>query len=311
MAVNSSDGDKMEKQDARKSDTCPLISVGMPVYNGSKYIALSIQSILDQTLDNFELIISDNASDDSTEEICREFARLDERIRYYRNEENIGAARNYKRLLDLSRGEYFRWSNSDDLIAPDLHELCLQALEQNPNAVLSYGNTEIIDESGTKIRCYDDDLNLQQPSACERFRCFFDQVGLTNVIYGLMRTDAVRQTRVFGDGTLPAADVSFMAELTLHGTFVEVPKILFYRRMHSEASSFDRSDDERQANFWQASPTPFKMPTLRQSWRYMCINWATKLQLTEKLKLSAFILRRMVSQRSKISSELVGLFRRR
>jgi glycosyltransferase involved in cell wall biosynthesis len=282
----------------------------MPVYNGEKYVAESIRAILAQTFSDFELIISDNASDDRTEQICREFARQDSRIRYFRNAENIGAAGNYNRLFDLARGQFFRWANADDLFAPTLHALCLKALRDNPDAVLSYGKTEIIDESGQMIKRYEDNLHLVDESAYSRFQRFFRQVGLTNVIYGLMRTDAVRQTGVFGDGTLPAADVGFMAELTLLGTFIEVPDVLFYRRMHSDASSFDRDDDERQQTFWRAESTPFKLPEIRQNVRYLSRIWKARLDLSEKLKLSQYIVRRLIWQRRQIASELAAALSR-
>jgi glycosyltransferase involved in cell wall biosynthesis len=281
----------------------------MPVYNGEEYLVESIQCILDQTFSDFELIISDNASDDRTEEICREFADRDSRIRYYRNAENIGAAGNYNRLVDLARGEYFRWSNADDLLAPALHEACIEVLEASPEAVLSYGKTEIIDENGDALESYDDNLNLTQRRASERLPRFFGQLGLTNVIYGLMRTDAVRQTSVFGDGTLPAADVSFMAELVMLGTFVEVPRLLFYRRMHTGASSFDRDDDERQQEFWRAESTPFKLPRLRQAFRYLQRIWKIDIEIMEKLRLSIYILRQLVWQRSAVVSEIISAIR--
>lgn len=287
----------------------PRISVGMPVYNGEQYLSQSIQSVLDQTFGDFELIISDNASIDRTEEICREFAEKDSRIRYYRNAQNIGAAGNYNRLVELARGEFFRWSNADDLLAPTLHEACIEALEAHPEAVLSYGKTEIIDANGDAMERYDDNLNLTQRRASERLPRFFEQVGLTNVIYGLMRTDAVRKTSVFGDGTLPAGDVSFMAELVLQGTFLEVPQLLFYRRMHSGASSFDRNDDERQQEFWQARSTPFRLPRLRQALRYLQRIWRIEIEIMERLRLSIYILRWLFWQRSAVASELVSSIR--
>ena len=95
----------------------PRISVGMPVYNGEAYIEIAIQSVLDQSFGDFELLISDNASTDRTEEICRDFAAQDPRIVYSRNEENIGAAPNYNRLVDVASADYFRWSNADDVLA--------------------------------------------------------------------------------------------------------------------------------------------------------------------------------------------------
>ena len=283
----------------------------MPVYNGEMYIADSIQSVLKQTFGDFELIISDNTSQDGTEEICRSFAAGDARIRYVRNDQNIGAAANYNQLFELARGRYFRWSNADDLIAPELHEMCVGVLDDNPEAVLAYGKTEIIDGTGKKLRPYDDNLHLPQASANERFRKFFDQVGLTNVIYGLMRTSAVGRTKVFGDGTLPAADIGFMAEMTLHGTFLEIPRVLFYRRMHEEASSADRQDDERQQYFWRAESTPFRLPALRQAMRYVRAVWASGNAVPEKARLSAFLLRQLVWQRSDIAAEFMTLLPRR
>ena len=281
----------------------------MPVYNGEEFLVQSVQSVLDQTFGDFELIISDNASDDRTEEICREFAEKDSRIRYYRNAENIGAAGNYNRLVELARGEYFRWSNADDLLAPNLHEECIKVLDAHPEAVLSYGKTEIIDENGDATERYDDNLNLTQQRASERLPRFFEQLGLTNVIYGLMRTSAVRQTSVFGDSTLPAADVSFMAELVMLGTFIEIPQLLFYRRMHSGASSFDRDDDEKQQQFWRGESTPFKLPQLRQTFRYLRRTWKIDIEFMEKLRLSFYILRRLFWQRSAVASELIYAIR--
>ena len=111
----------------------PKISVGMPVYNGEPYLGISIESILAQTFGDFELIISDNASTDHTEEICRDFASKDDRIIYSRNEENIGAAGNYNRLVDMASADYFRWSNADDVFAPELHERCVAVLAEPVN----------------------------------------------------------------------------------------------------------------------------------------------------------------------------------
>jgi glycosyltransferase involved in cell wall biosynthesis len=87
----------------------PRVSIGLPVFNGEKYLAEALDSILSQTYRDFKLIISDNASTDRTEQICREYAAKDRRIRYYRNEKNIGAPKNFNRVFELSSGKYFRW----------------------------------------------------------------------------------------------------------------------------------------------------------------------------------------------------------
>ncbi|MBD2214537.1 glycosyltransferase family 2 protein [Nostoc linckia FACHB-104] len=101
------------------SNPLQRLSIGLPVYNGKKFIRESIDCILNQTFQDFELIISDNASTDNTEKICREYAAKDNRIRYYRNAKNIGCARNFHRAFELSTGEYFKWVAYDDLHAPE------------------------------------------------------------------------------------------------------------------------------------------------------------------------------------------------
>ena len=276
----------------------------MPVYNGEPYLSDAITSVLCQTMTDFEIIISDNASNDGTEEICREIARLDDRIRYTRNSENLGAARNYNRVFELSRGEYFRWANADDLFESELHEKCVKVLDSNPKAVLTYGKTEIIDESGNVLRPYEDNLDLQQELASDRFLTFFRSVGLTNVIYGLMRADAMRKTNLFGDGSLPAVDYRFMAELTLQGTFVEIPEVLFYRRMHPSASSFDRKDSDRQQRFWKANSGGFKLPVSRLYLGYFKSVWQAPMSVLEKCRLSLYIAKWALAQSPNIASEI-------
>src|SRR5215212_2547350 len=96
----------------------PQVSLGVPVYNGEKYLAEALESLLQQDYADFEIIISDNASTDGTEEICRNFAGRDKRIRYYRNETNIGASPNYNRTFELARGRYFKWCAHDDVCLP-------------------------------------------------------------------------------------------------------------------------------------------------------------------------------------------------
>src|SRR5690242_6344650 len=98
--------------------TSPKVSIGLPVYNGERFLAEAIDSVLAQTFTDFELIISDNASTDRTPEICKAYAEKDSRIRYYRNEENQGASWNFNRVFELSRGMCFQWLAHDDYIAP-------------------------------------------------------------------------------------------------------------------------------------------------------------------------------------------------
>jgi len=118
----------------------PLVSIGMPVYNGAKFIREALDSLLAQTFTDFELIISDNASTDETEAICREYAAKDARIRYIRQPENRGALANFQFVLDEAVGEYFMWAAADDRRHPSALERMIEVFEQNPNAGLVFSN---------------------------------------------------------------------------------------------------------------------------------------------------------------------------
>ena len=282
----------------------PGISVGMPVYNGGRYLRLAIESVLAQSYGDFELIISDNASTDETEDTCREYAARDPRIVYLRNATNIGAAANYNQLFHRSRAEYFRWFNADDLSSPRLHQECLAALQAHPGASMAYGKTALIDSDGLVTGPYEDRLNLQQESVAERFFEFLRVVGQTNAIYGLMRRSALAATALMGSGKFPAADTILMAELALQGRIVEVPETLFFRRMHKGASSWARSDNNVQQNFWLGSHGRFVMPTVKRMNALMAAIDRAPASAAERRRMKRHVMRRMVWARGAISREL-------
>src|SRR6185436_6923974 len=108
----------------------PRVSIGVPVYNGERYLAATLDSLLAQTFDNFEIIVSDNASSDRTAQLALEYAERDSRVRYTRNPRNLGAGANYRRAFQLSRGQYFRWSAADDISAPESLARCVEVLDR-------------------------------------------------------------------------------------------------------------------------------------------------------------------------------------
>jgi glycosyltransferase involved in cell wall biosynthesis len=278
----------------------------MPVYNGEGYLEQAIQSILDQTLDDFELLINDNASSDRSEQICRDLAASDSRIDYQRNAENVGAAGNYRRVFSRARGSYFRWMNADDLCAPNSHAMCLQALEANSDAVLSYGRTTIIGPDNETLEHYDDNLDLPQDDAAERFSACLSRIGLMNVIYGLIRTRDLGCTDLMGDGSFPAADINLVAELTLYGKFVEIPDRLFMRRMHPGASSWDRSDDQAQLSFWTgAAGQAYRFPHWKRSLTRLGAVRRAPVSTDEKKRLTQLVLRGMLWNRRKLAADVL------
>jgi glycosyltransferase involved in cell wall biosynthesis len=202
----------------------------MPVFNGERYLGAAIDSILNQTYSNFELIISDNASTDGTQQICREYAARDGRIRYYRNKENLGLARNFNSVFELSSGEYFKWASSDDLCAPEYVERCVEVLDHLPAIILCFAETIIIDERGTHVRNYDEKCNPDSARPYERFRNIISNLALSNPLFGVIRADTLRTTNLIGKYV--ASDITLLAELALRGKFYKVSDRLFFRRDH-------------------------------------------------------------------------------
>jgi len=286
----------------------PKVSIGLPVYNGERYLALMIDSILAQTYQDFELIISDNCSIDRSGEICRQYAAKDSRIRFFSSEVNRGAVWNFCRVFELARGPYFRWAPADDLFAPESVAVCVEALNAHPDTVLCYPKTVLIDGTGAVIKPYDDNLNLRSESAVERYRMAATQIGLVNVTYGLMRTEGVRKTRLIRH--YPGADVIFLLELTLYGKFLEIDQPLFYRRMHEQASSTMKALPSK----LQAYLDPSRKGRLfLRHWQTLLDQLVTvlrgPLRITERLHLIYWLLRGMVAGRDKYLKELVAFAR--
>src|SRR5262245_23893970 len=206
----------------------PRVSIGMPVRNGERFIRQAIDSLLAQTFGDFELIICDNASTDQTQQICEEYASRDPRVRYFRNEANLGPAANYNRCFELSRGEYFRWHAHDDQAAPEYLARCVELLDRDPSVVVAYPKTLVIDESGKPIEEYDFNPGTDSARTSTRFR----RLVLINhrshravEIFGLMRSSALRRTPLHG--CYARADSVLLVRMALLGRFVELADRLF------------------------------------------------------------------------------------
>lgn len=213
----------------------PAVSIGLPVYNGARYLSGAIEAILAQTYENFELIICDNASSDETPQICERFARQDPRIRYVRQPRNVGAAANFNQCVVLAGGRYFKWAAHDDLIEPEFLERCVGLLESNPDAVLCQSMVQIIDQDGRAQDAYDPATSgTGSPRPVERFAGRL-RTRWCEDIFGVIRTGALRESGLIG--TYPSADRALLAELALRGRFVFVPELLFSNREHVDRST--------------------------------------------------------------------------
>ncbi len=215
-------------------NSSPKVTIGLPVYNGENFIEEAIESILAQTFEDYELIISDNASTDKTAAICQRYTDQDPRVRYYRSAINRGPAWNYNRVFELARGEYFKWAAHDDVLTPYFIEKALARLEHNPAAVLSFSQVEVIDETSERIDSYDVQLATDSASPVRRFQEMMSLKHRCYDIFGLMRTDMLAQTPLIG--AYAGSDRVLLSQLSLQGPFEVIPEPLFQARQHSQQS---------------------------------------------------------------------------
>lgn len=212
----------------------PRLTLGLPVYNGERFLAASLDALLAQTFTDFELIISDNGSTDRTGEIARQYEAKDSRVRYVRHSQNRGSTFNHNFVIEQSRGEFFKWVSHDDLYAPDLLQRCIDALDSRPEIVLAHAWTAFIDESGRITDQIDYALTTDVPDPVTRFRSVLYTDGGDD-IYGVIRMSVL--TRVAPFGSYHWADRTFVGELALHGPFHNVPDFLYFRRDHPTRTS--------------------------------------------------------------------------
>ena len=283
----------------------PRVSIAVPTYNCEKYIAQSLESLLGQSYGDFELVISDNASTDDTEGVCRRFAALDKRVRYVRRTENIGGPGNFRYVFSLCTGEYHKWSTADDYWHPDFLKEAVAVLDQKPDVVLCYPMTRKIDLSGATLSDYDDNLHLMDEAPRARFRALYDRIALCNAHLGLIRRSAMSKTRLIG--AHKASDFDFLGEMALLGKFWLLPEIRFYRRFHPESSSWDRGSAEHQRKYYDpGSKSDAGMDSWRRFGFQFDMIWRSPISLPDKLALSADIGRWARYERHALSRELLG-----
>jgi len=282
----------------------PRVSVGLPVFNGERFIAEALSALLNQTFEDLELIISDNGSTDDTAAICREYVERDKRVSYYRNHQNRGISWNYRRVFELSSGTYFKWATYDDVCAPEFIARCVDALDREPRVVLAHARATIINEFSEKQMECDGGLHLQSPRASERLTQFFRNLRLSNALYGVIRSSVLRDTPLIGE--YPGADIPLLSELCLRGLFYEIPERLFFRRIHLAAVSAQLDD---QAQLQAYSPDKVGRAVFRE-WRLLyehCRSAArVPLPARERLVVWLFLVKSGLWNRDELMRELIG-----
>jgi glycosyltransferase involved in cell wall biosynthesis len=249
----------------------PLVSVGLPVYNGERTLREAIDSLLAQDYANFELIISDNASIDHTPEICLQYASKDKRIRYYKNNENKGASSNFLKVLQLSRGEYFMWAAHDKWEKFYISELveCLETL--GPKFVAASFEAQYMDVAGNKFEFFAEGTPFYDYQSDDQFGRIKHmlQYNYGNIIYSLYRRETLQEKGLlFVENEIP-----FLLQIIQRGNWQVLPRVGFHKR--TVLPTYKQARWERQGGYLKdasysngAKNLLRGLINLRQSWPY-------------------------------------------
>jgi glycosyltransferase involved in cell wall biosynthesis len=285
----------------------------MPVYNGEKHIALALDAILGQTYGDFELIVSDNASTDRTEEICRDYARRDSRVRYFRNAENLGASRNFNRVFELCTArDYFRWSSHDDLIASTYLEKCMKVLDESPPTTvmavprrryITWEEGRVVGSAWEAVAGASTEAGLDPGQPIYPLHSYKDIDFATllrlaggwfpTLAFCLCRTEALRKTRLLCP--FPGADRMLIAEIRFLGEFVEVPEELYFQRLHPAAGWTGRKSLKQEMAWFDPRARTPVIPVL----------WGWYLQYLKAIHLSPIGWKSKVARYADLANRLV------
>lgn len=271
-------GNEMQASGNQK-DRPPKVSIGMPVYNGEAFFEEAIDSVLAQTFTDFEVVISDNGSDDRTQEICQRYAAQDPRVTYYRQAKNRGVSWNFDRVFELARGEYFQWVAYDDKLAPDYLRVCVAALDGSPDSILCQTLIRLIDEKSEVIDIYDGVISGERSST------LFSNIVLKphwcTELLGVIRSSALRKVARYGQ--YRGADNVMLTELAMQGPFLRVDEPLFLNREHTGRFSASVTIDQH-AEWFGTSKKKARFPLWQVYRNYFRAVRANQRDRTEKVR---------------------------
>jgi len=283
----------------------PTLSIGLPVYNGEAHIEHALDSLRSQTYAEFEIIISDNCSTDRTEEICRRHAELDPRIKYCRNESNIGAGPNFNRVFEQSSAPFFKWASHDDVCLPEYLDSCMKVLLSDSSVVVCHSEVDLIDDEGKVIRSHSeglDETDALRPSI--RFRNLILADHWCTDVFGVMRRDVLSTTPLIA--SYVGSDRALLAELGLRGRYHRVPRPLFQNRDHPKRSvhSSNIRSEERVAWFDPSHGGGSPAPLLRCWFEYGRSVHRVSIGLRERLRCYAALLKWLPTNRWGVREDL-------
>jgi len=294
---------------AARVQSTPLVSIGLPVYNGENFVAEAIQCVLSQTFTDWELIISDNASTDRTVQICREFAAKDGRIRVHQNQRNMGFSPNFNQVFQLSRGRYFKWISHDDLFGAEFLESCVQELERDARAVLVFPKTVYVGPDRQLLRRQTGSYSIVGPTPESRviqlMRLESESTDVFWSQYGLFRREVLEKTHLMD--VYNGSDQTLLMEIALRGNIVEVEKELFFRREHAQAATLitDWTHREKAKFVYAGDRRILVFPYCRMLKEHLACLKDASISTWGKMQCGAVVLKRFLKQWKYFAHELV------
>jgi len=283
----------------------PKVIIGLPVYNGQKYLGSAIESHLAQSFGDFSLVISDNGSTDATPDICNDYAMKDKRVKFLRSAENRGLLWNHRRVMEAieSPKQYFRWAGGDDIMEPALLQTMVSVLETRPEVVAVMPDTKNIDGEGEIIGSMAPTLDLQSTNAYERAR----KIRLASyqhvIAYGLLRASTLEAMRT-GPNYI-GWDPIFIWELAIRGQVVQAEGPALLRRFHPGSISHVKTEKEMKK--WVEPNSTVGMNFPHWTWAYESVRalFACPLPIDERMRISLFLARATLWERGPLARDVI------
>jgi glycosyltransferase involved in cell wall biosynthesis len=277
------------------------VSIGMPVYNGADFISQAIDSLLAQTHQDFELIISDNGSTDDTKEICLSRAVKDSRIKFSQNETNLGGLKNFTKVLDLATADYFMWAAHDDVWEPEYIKTLVAIMENDPEVIIAFVMFDAIDELNQMLVEYPTILAIPNDDLYQRLANYIQQherLGKANPFYSLMRRECTKQAFAtayrFLESGVWASDMLFIFQMLILGKFTVAPQKLFHKRIISNNPNASAPED------WQSYFNGYEAlikqsEVLNKEQKNKLLNDVFRRRMLEQIKYPISILKQIKS----------------
>lgn len=280
------------------------VVIGLPVYNGQKYLGAAIESHLSQSFGDFTLVISDNASTDATPEICADYASKDTRIKVLRSPENRGVLWNHRQVMEAieTRDQYFRWAGADDIMEPGLLQTMVEVLDTRPEVEAVVPETKNINDEGEIIKAAARTLDLQSSDVFERAHNVLTANYQHVIAYGLLRASTLLTLRT-GPNYI-GWDPIFVWELALRGQMVQPAGPALLRRFHT--GSVSRVKMAKEMKKW-VEPNPMAgMNFPHWTWAYERVRalYACPLSMHDRLRILALLARVIVRQRRGLGRDI-------